>query len=562
YEKKLAYSLEELRKKNQSKYNDIIQSKDYSEVKNALDEVNFFSNQSYKGMAPEFQEIIKVSQEKFVQESVNTTLKRILDDVGSQKIEINDVNQKINDLSQFTYEFAKESNKRFENLVNAQEALNNKVDSFYNEYQKDKKALDFMQDFMYSKMNTKEKISALKSGLFPGLSNEERVKQEAELAIIEKQENVIHSAQEFLNSASISLKIAIDLGLGDSPLVHNLSTAINYGQTAFGAVTSFMSGNYLGAISSITGLFGGGGPDIAEQRHQQIIERFDRIDKELKQIDQKLDVLIEGQKIIIENQQKTFEFLIKLADNINEQHAEVMNEFKTVENAIYKNRELISNEWQVKCQSCLEIIQKRLKMDIDQDILPHYNILPQQYANIKATVFAECEKYISRYRFASDLSKINPDFYISSSINKFENAKSINELIAINNQSFNLLFNSDDFKNNDIERIKLTTSLFYPSTNIDELEDKYNCKNVITNDENYNFKSQYFSELLMPQAINRHGYVIRNIDFLTNLTDEDRNLISWDRLIDKKIILRNLKLELNDAIQLNNIAIAQQAILS
>lgn len=562
YEKKLAYSLEELRKKNQSKYNDIIQSKDYNEVKKALDEVNFFSNQSYKNLAPEFQELIEKSQQKFLQESVNTTLKRIIDDVGNQQIEINEVNSKINGLSQFTYEFAKESNKRFETLVNAQNELNNKVNSFYQEYQKDKKALDFMQDFMYSKMNTKEKINALESGLFPSLSNEEKNTLKEKLAILEKREEVINAAQDFLNSASISLKIANDLGLGNSPLVQDLSTAINYGQAAFGAVTSFMSGNYLGAISSITGLFGGGRPDIAEQRHKQIMERFDRIDKKLEIIDQKLDVLIEGQKTIIENQQKTFDFLIQLAENINQQHNEIMNEFKTVENEIYINRGLITNEWEVKCQACLEIIQKRLKMDIDQDVLPNYDVLRQEYANIQGAILPTCENYIARYRFASGGSKINPDFYIESSIDEISKAPNIKDLIKLNEQSFNLLLNSNYYKKSNENKNKLITSLFYPSANITELENKFNSKDVIINDENYKFDFSYFLKLLQPQAVDRHGYVIRNIGFLINLTDGHRNLINWDKLADKNLILRNLKLELNEAIQLNNISIAQQTMLS
>jgi hypothetical protein len=563
YEKKLAYSLEELRKNNQAKYNDVIKSKDYTEVKKALDEVNFFSNQGYKNLAPEFQELIEKSQQKFLQESVNTTLKRILDDVGDQKIEIEEVTKKINGLSQFTYEFAKESNIRFEALVKTQDELNIKVNSFYKEYQKDKKALDFMQDFMYSKMNTKEKINALESGLFPGLNNDERYKLKAELAIVEKREEVINTAQEFLNSASISLKIANDLGLGSSPLVQDLSTAISYGQAAFGAVTSFMSGNYLQAISSITGLFGGGGPDIAEQRHKQIMERFDRIDIKLEQIDKKLDILIEGQKTIIENQQKTFDFLIQLADNINTQHIEIMNEFKTVENAIYINRELIMEDWESKCQSCLEIIKKRLKIDIDTDLLPPYDLLKKEYTNIQSIILPECEKYTGTYRFTiGGAKKVNPHFYLSSTISGIKEANKIVELINLNTESFNLLFSSSEFNKSDTDKQKLLTSLFYPSTSIKELDNKFNCQYLQISDDNYKTDLSYFPNLLSPYAISRHGYVIRNIGFLVGLTDGNRKLIDWDMFSDKKIRFRNFNLELNEAIQLNNVSIAQQTLLS
>lgn len=563
YEKKLAYSLEELRKKNQSKYNEVIQSNDYAEVKKALDEVNFFTNQGYKDLAPEFQELIEKSQQKFLQESVNTTLKRVLDDVGNQKIEIENVNSKIDSLSQFTYRFAEESNNRFENLVKAQDELNGKVNSFYDEYKKDKKALDFMQDFMYSKMNTKEKISALESGLFPGLNNEDRIKIKAELVIIEKREEVINTAQEFLNSASISLKIAGDLGLDNSPLVQDLSTAIHYGQAAFGAVTSFMSSNYLQAISSITGLFGGGGPDIAEQRHKQIMERFDRIDKKLEQIESKLNILIEGQQTIIENQQRTFDFLIQLANNINIQHIEVMNEFKTVENAIYVNRELIMQDWENKCQSCLEIIQKRLQLDIDNDLLPSYNLLKKEYTNVKSIILPECEKYTGTYRFTiGGAKKVNPHFYLSSTITGIKDANKIDDLIDLNTQSFNLLFSSIEFNKSDVEKKKLLTSLFFPSSSIKELENKFNCDSLQIEDNNYKTDITFFPTLLSAQAVSRHGYVIRNIGFLVGLTDGNGNLINWDMFSNKDLALRDYQLYTNEAVQLNNISIAQQALLS
>ncbi|MBF4519160.1 hypothetical protein IRZ71_22630 [Flavobacterium sp. ANB] len=286
----------------------------------------------------------------------------------------------------------------------------------------------------------------------------------------------------------------------------------------------------------------------------------------MEQINEKLAILIEGQKTIIENQQKTFNFLIQLADSINVQHNEIMNEFKTVENEIYENRELITSNWESKCQSCLEIIKTRLRMDIYQDILPKHDALLQEYANIdgEGAVLSHCAAYIASYRFASDKSKINPNFSAIASKDSFKNAHNLEELQLITEQSFKLFFQSKEFKQSKENRNILITALFYPSPNINELNNKFASTEVSTDDKNYKseFKNEYFLKLLLPQAIERHGFVIRNMNYLTNISDGKGNLINLNKVADENFILRDLKLELNEAIQLNNIAIAQQTMLS
>lgn len=562
YKRKLAYSLEKIKSENQEKYNSIIESKSYDEVKNALDEIHFFSSKEFSNVDQEYQEIIQKSQQKFLQESVNKTLKRVITDLGQQQIEINEIDKNISKLSQFTYKFAEESNKRFDGLLKSQKQLNTKVEVFYNQYKTDKKALDFMQDFLYSKMNTTEKIGALKAGLLSNLSEYEREKLTAQLKLEEEKENVINTAKDYLNTAAISIKILGDLGLGDSKLVQDISQAVNIGQTAISAVEAFTSGNYLGAISSITGLFGKRGDDAAAKRHKQIMQRFDRIDASLNRIEGKIDQLLKGQEKMLELQIETFKKLLDLSEKVDEQHNAVMQKLTEIENALYENRQLIMNDWEGKCQSCLQTIA-RLEIDIDEGVLPDYKKLKKEYVNLKEGNFKKCEDYINTYVFHQDRPSFNPDFNLTTSITNEKLSSAFRKLDTINKISFSLLFNYSAKIGNLKSNSDLLYSLFFPSTSISELNDKIKSDSIILRTDYYPSKPEIFENIIKPEVSERHGYVVRNIGFLMNLTTENRSLIDWDNFVNENPPEhRNAIYELENAIRLNNVAIAQQSILA
>ena len=562
YRKRLAYSLEKIRVTDQVKYNSIIKSGNYEEVKQALTEVNYFSNAAFTDVGPEYQEIIEKSQQKFLQESVKSTLERVVTDLGNQQIEIDNVNARISKLSQFTYRFAAESDRRFDNLMQSQLQLNTKVEQFYKAYQTDKKALDFMQDYLYSKMNTTEKIQALQSGLLSNLPASERKMITDELVLEQEKEKVLNTAKDFLNTAAISMKILGDLGLGDSQLAQDISQGINIGQTAVTAVAAFTSGNYLECISSITGLFGKKGDDAAAQRHKQIMQRFDRIDATLDRIESKMDILLEGQKKIFELQVSTFNKLLDLSDKIDEQHNAVMSRLSTIEHALYENRKLIMDAWEAKCQACLQTI-RRLEMNIDQNILPTPEKLKAAYPNLKQGYFQKCEDYINTYVFYDDQPSFNPDFNLTSFIDNVNIATAYRKLDTINKVSFNLLFGY----NKPVEKIKtpdqLLLSLFFPSASISELNQKIQADTILFNTGLYPTMPGLFSNVIKPEVSERHGYVVRNIGFLQSLTDGDRNLISWNQFTSENPPgQRDARYELENAMRLNNVAIAQQSILA
>jgi hypothetical protein len=419
-----------------------------------------------------------------------------------------------------------------------------------------------MQDFLYSKMNTKEKLAALKAGLLSNLSEYDRGKLTAQLKLEEEKEKVINTAKDYLNTAAISLKILGDLGLGDSKLVQDLSDAVNIGQTAISAVTAFTSGNYLGAISSITGFFAKKGSDVASIRHKQIMQRFDRIDASLNRIEGKIDQLLKKQEEMLKLQLETFKYLIMLSDKIDDQHNEVMQKLTVIETALYENRQLIVDGWEAKCQACLETM-KRLNLDIDEGKFPEWDKLNSEYVNLKELQFRECENYLITYVFRIDQPALNPYFSLTSIVNNIENSESYRTLNKVNKLSFNLLFGYDKPIGNIKSPKDLLYSLFFPSTTINELNQKIKADSIIIESIYYPTTPNLFNNIIAPKASERHGYVVRNIGFLQSLTDANRNLISWEKFTKANPPKhRNAKYEIENAINLNNVAIAQQSILA
>jgi hypothetical protein len=562
YKKKLAYSLEKLKNENQKKYNSIIKSGNYEEVMSALNEVNFFSNSEFSNVGEEYKEIIEKSQKKFLQESIKNTFKRIITDFAGQQIEIREIDKNITKLSQFTYRFAEESNKRFNILVRSQESLNKKVEKFFCDYKSDKKALDFMQVFLYSKMNTKERIAALKAGLLSNLSEFDRGKMAAQLELEVEKEKVIETAQDYLNTAKISIKILGDLSFGDSKLVQDISEAMNIGQAAISAVNAFTSGSYLEAISSITGLFAKKGPNIAVVRHKQIMQRLDRIDANLGRIENKIDQLIKGQEEMLKLQIETYNNLVNFSKQIDDQHGEVMKRLTVIENALYVNRQLIVNEWKSKCEACLETM-KRLDMDIDEEKFPDWNKLNIEYVTLKEQYFKECEKYLMTYVFSIDRPSVNPYFSLTSILQDIDKSESYSALNNVNKESFSLLFDYNKPIGNIKNTKDLLYSLFFPSTSIKDLNQKIEAEIIINESKFYPTDPNIYTTIISPQASERHGYVVRNIGFLIGLTNADRHLISWEMFTDKSPPShRNPTHDIENAISLNNVAIAQQSILA
>lgn len=187
---------------------------------------------------------------------------------------------------------------------------------------------DLIADFVFTRMTPSEKVHALKSGLLDKRiqcpvgkqscnRNTVRAAMVARYSKEAKVQDTIKSIGGVVSNANTALKIANDLGL---EVPKEISTAVSVATAGFNAFTSFTTGNYLGAISSITGLFGSK-KDPAAERHKQMMALLKR---NFKQINTKLDGLQKGQTRILEG-------LVQVSEQIHTLHVEMNARFRALD---------------------------------------------------------------------------------------------------------------------------------------------------------------------------------------------------------------------------------------
>ena len=340
-----------------------------------------------------------------------------------------------------------------------------------------------------------------------------------------------------------------------------MATAANYGQNAVAAFEMIGNGNYMGAALKITGLFKKKGPDIGGQRHKQVMAYLRRIDAKLDKMDAKLDSLLVGQRKMLDLQIKSINLIIDLSQKVDEYYNLTNLRLNNIENAIYHNRQLIVNDWRSKCKSCYDVINSLDSMNIDEQRLPNYEIVNKAYTNLKMGGFKNCEDYINFYLM--DRFGINPYFHYETYVADVAKGAYVRMLDTINDLSFKLLFQAIDTMSTQSAKDKYFMSLFFPVENLETIRTKYEAQSISFNDEFYKLPREYFDSFLMADIIADYGYIIRNIGFLYNLTDENRNLITFERFVaDDAPRHRDVDSKIKETIKLHNVAIAQQNILS
>lgn len=142
-----------------------------------------------------------------------------------------------------------------------------------------------IEEIMFEQLPPAAKLKLLEGGAKPGLTSEQRNLTERYLRLEIKKAEVSAIAGQVVSVVSDVNSIMSNLGIEDK----GLSDAARYGSAASSALSQAMTGNYLGAIVSITGVFGPAKPDPVQQQ-------FKAVFAELSKINAKLDEIIELQK--------------------------------------------------------------------------------------------------------------------------------------------------------------------------------------------------------------------------------------------------------------------------
>ncbi|WP_139216085.1 hypothetical protein [Marinobacter sp. DSM 26671] len=203
-----------------------------------------------------------------------------------------------------------------------------------------------ISDFIFDEMPPSQKVRALRDRGF--LANRfaceegERTCEGSELrdsmiARFEKEADL----QEMLSDAAAAAgalmtvgKIANDLGIA-SP---ELNDAVEIGNAAFGAFSGFMTGNYLGAISSITGVFSR--PTDPDAERFKILMKY--LQGQFEQINAKLDAVLENQEKIMNAVRQVSEQMREGFLRIERQLVNMEFEQRRISRGV---RELIWTDW-------------------------------------------------------------------------------------------------------------------------------------------------------------------------------------------------------------------------
>ncbi|MCB1527793.1 MAG: hypothetical protein KDJ45_08840 [Hyphomicrobiaceae bacterium] len=215
--------------------------------------------------------------------------------------------------------------------------LNQSMDSLRTAVGENQAALQGLAAISYSGWSTQQKLQAVRSGSFPGLegaSREATIKALEDQAAVERTAAHLQSvSQDFSDLATIAANIGLP-----KDLVNGLQGA----QVVANGFAAFASGNYLGAVASLTSLVGLGGPDAATQRHEQLMKY---LGAQFEQINKKLDYIIDLQK-------KTLEAIDALAKAQISFRKEVMAKLDKIEGIVLQNNVFLQRIVISKWDSC------------------------------------------------------------------------------------------------------------------------------------------------------------------------------------------------------------------
>ncbi|RVH69176.1 hypothetical protein CN198_14005 [Sinorhizobium meliloti] len=202
------------------------------------------------------------------------------------------------------------------------------------EVQENGRSLGSIAEISFSGWTTQQKLQAVRSDLFPDLTQEQTDAMIDSLVSQQKQEKLISEVSSIAGDLGSISAIASNLNMPPE-----IVQATNTASTIATGAAQFLSGNYLGAIQSITSLVGMGKPDPAAERHQQMMEY---LNAQFAQINAQLEN-------IIELQVKTIEALGQLRKEQQDFRIEVLGQLRRIESITLANNRilqaLVRNQW-------------------------------------------------------------------------------------------------------------------------------------------------------------------------------------------------------------------------
>ena len=176
-------------------------------------------------------------------------------------------------------------------------------------------------------MPPKVQLEYLKNQKHTGLSNTEIAILEKKISAVQRKEELLKSAQDYVNTAAQANAIINNLSgvLDIDPgLLRGINRAVEVGTAVVNVVGQAFSGNYIGAIATLTGSLFGGGNDVGTMRHEQIMARFDKLLEGQLQILRELADIKKALNLILQRQQTILQAIIENSRQIQNQNLQIL----------------------------------------------------------------------------------------------------------------------------------------------------------------------------------------------------------------------------------------------
>jgi hypothetical protein len=478
-----------------------------------------------------------------------------------QQTEITRNRKDIKGLALTFAKFADSTSAQLDAIVDTQKGFESSLQKLNQRIGNTEQGVAFMQNIMFSNLKPADQLNALKAGVFPSMPEAQRKDLEEKISVVAKRQALTDQVSQYINGAAELANIARHLGV-DPSIVNTVNTAVQIGTQAMNAFTAFSSGNVISGISSISNLFGVGGPDIATERHQEIMNMLGKLYTKLDVIDEKIEELHRGQQLILQAQQTILENIDKLSQQVQQNQEQLLTEIYSLHNDVLVNRQIVVDQASLHYAQCRDLVINSSDGSVIIDTGKGHYPSVAQFQRLYTDRFSKLKKCTDQL---DDTRGQNLDFQSVFWMTSYNNSTASNITPFINDvylPTWTLLQNTA--LNADRKTVaQRVSSLLAPMGDVSSLDQKLS---IVVASTPPRFKKAELADLmktpLAPDVVMLHDAAIANIHFYYTLLDAENHPRSIGDLYKANNIRRTGFEQLLEALSLTDVAIGQQSLVS
>ncbi|MCB1075882.1 MAG: hypothetical protein KDK59_10205, partial [Simkania sp.] len=199
----------------------------------------------------------------------------------------------------------------------------------------------FLQKYLFEGLDPSKQLQALEDGFFKNMDDTKRENLYAKIQFAKKKQEFTSAMIGVANGAGDLYDIMTTIGI-DAPWMESFGLTAQAANHVASAVVSFMSGpkGYLGALKSVSKIFGLGRPSIGAVRHQQVMDALGKLGEGQQHIMEMMATLGEGQQKIIANQIIILDSIQQLTHKLEERFHELSEALRILQGEVLINRQI------------------------------------------------------------------------------------------------------------------------------------------------------------------------------------------------------------------------------